>query len=155
MDVRRDSYGSSGGLDPLGSSGRSGQTSEGTIELRSGRWKWAAHRSAEGCAFVFHDEKSPANRMRTWLTDATMADGDAERAAREPELRWWEDPVGTLWETRIEESRFPPTLEQRSRTRMRITFHAGARRIGTELPEGRTLGELTNAELSALLYESA
>lgn len=126
----------------------------GTIELRSGRWKWTAHVVPEGLAFVFHEEKAPANRMRAWLPGSKAAEEDVLRAAREPELRWWEDPVGTVWEARLEETHFPRSLEQRSRPRMRITFYDGGKRIGTELPDGRTLGELTAAELTALLYES-
>ena len=92
--------------------------------------------------------------MRTWLPGSSAGDEDVPQAARVPDLRWWEDSVGTVWEARVEETLFSPIPDQRSKPRMRITFHEGGRRIGTELPEGRTLGELTFAELTALLYES-
>jgi hypothetical protein len=93
--------------------------------------------------------------MRAWLPGSAATHEEVLRAGREPELRWWEDPVGTVWEAWVEETSFPPSLEQRLRPRRRIVFEQGGHRSGTELPEGRTLGELTPAELTALLYESA
>jgi hypothetical protein len=114
-----------------------------------------AHVGETRAAVVLHDEKSPNNRMRAWLRESDATDEEILRAAREPELRWWEDPVGNVWEVRVEESLFPAGLEQRSRPRTRIVFQDAGRQLGTELPEGRALGELTGAELTALLYESS
>lgn len=125
----------------------------GTVQLRSGVWKWTAYHGADEVAILFHDEKTPNNRMRSRLLGSGITDEAILQAAREPECRWWEDPVGGIWEIQIEVA---PSIraEQRVRPRQRIIFGRQGEKMETELPEGRTLGELSAVELAALLYES-
>lgn len=131
---------------------RSVHPDSGTIELRSGLWKWTVHVDGGEAAIIFHAEMS-SNRMRSRRIDADTSPNAILKAAREPERRWWADPVGDVWEMRV---RPAPSvrLEQRARRRQRIIFSRDGREIETELPEGRTLGELSTVELAALLYES-
>lgn len=125
----------------------------GTIELRSGIWQWIAHGEPRELVVLFHDERRPNNRMRSRLTGAEPSEETILQAAREPERRWWEDPVGGMWEIRVEEA--PSILpEKRIRPRHRIIFTREDNGNETELPEGRTLGELSTVELAALLYDS-
>ncbi len=129
----------------------------GTIKTRSGTWEWEVktlrswpRSNATGRQLRFDDPADPVNTMSLSLDPEGEELG--EEAIRDlssvPQKRRFQDEAGNLWIAH-------PVGQRHARNgeaRLRITLHSldhGSRVV--DLPPGRTLGDLKNRELAALI----
>jgi hypothetical protein len=128
--------------------------SNGTIQIRSGRWDWTVRAQASGAAVVFHHRNRMHDELRTWSSDPELDNGKAEELAHHPIERVWADADGIAWSITVE----MPTGWRRGETSedrmVWLLFIAGSSRRQVLIPESTALGDLTHAELSDLFRKA-
>ncbi|MFO7587806.1 MAG: hypothetical protein R6X22_07000 [Gemmatimonadota bacterium] len=135
----------------------SDEKERGTIETRSGTWEWEVKTvrswpksNATGRRLRFADPANAVNTMSLALEPdgGELAEGSIQDLSRTPHRRRFQDRSGTLWIAH-------PVNEGRTRGGepvRRVSLHSLDHRPKVvDLPPGRTLGDLKNAELIELL----
>jgi hypothetical protein len=135
------------------------EDAQGTISTRSGTWKWQVTErrgwpksDVKGRRLGFEDPSNAVNRMSLELE----IDVDLEELSEEAILRFslvplkrrFEDSAGAVWIARPVENEHKHRDESVGRVLLHSLVH-GYRNV--DLPPDRTLGDMKNDELLALV----
>ena len=130
---------------------------EGTIKTRSGTWDWKLRElrtwpksDVTGKRLGFQDPENTVNRMslelETELED--LSEEEIERLSLLPRKRRFEDGSGEVWIAHPVEKTPTRSEEPLGRVSLHSLTH-GAKVV--DLPPKRTLGDMKNEELVALV----
>ena len=135
------------------------EDARGTISTRSGTWKWQVTErrgwpksDVKGRRLGFEDPSNAVNRMSLELEiDVDLDDLSEEAILRfslVPLKRRFEDSTGAVWIARPVENDHTHRDESVGRVLLHSLVH-GSRNV--DLPPNRTLGDMKNDELLALV----
>lgn len=130
---------------------------EGTIKTRSGTWDWRLRElrkwpksDVTGKRLGFQDPSNAVNRMslELELEMDDLSEKVIERLSRAPRKRRFEDAAGEVWIAHPVDDGLGDLQESGGRVSLHNLTH-GAKIV--DLPPDRTLGDLKNEELVALV----
>ena len=130
---------------------------EGTIRTRSGTWIWKLRElrswpksDVTGRRLGFHDPSNEINLMslEVELDGDDLSEQEIKRLSRVPRKRRFEDGSGEVWIAHPVET--DPPLSKNAVGRVSLHSLAHPARI-VDLPPKRTLGDMKNEELVALV----
>lgn len=130
----------------------------GSLELASGRWDWTVVSQWTGSTLIFQHRDRISDEMRSWTPDTEVTDAQVRSLAVDAIERTWVDVDGFKWRLSIELPRrwqvegdgCNPDIEIGSW----LVFKRGGVRKMTPLTSEQHLGELSHADLAALLEQA-
>ena len=123
----------------------------GTIQIRSGCWKWVAQRERVGSRIHFRRAESRSEEMQGWVPTWDLTPQIVQEAAADPLYRILTDSRGDSWRVSLESPSLPCSRRKLFKECLVLVFAGPSIRREAEVSITTALGEFTREELESLL----